>query len=489
MTITFNSEQNDCIEAAATSTDNLLIEALAGAAKTTTLVEMAGRLRGSVLSVAFNKKIADEMAGRMPKTVECRTLNSLGHRILGQNLGKKLFLGDGKLVSILKETIEDYSGEEREWLRENFADVLQILKGSKNHGHVPDTCAKELGPKCQPLMTDEEFFEMLPEPPSALVREVTLRVLRESWKRALGGYIDYADQLLLPTTVKMMFPVFQNVLVDEAQDLSELNHRMLEKLAKGRIIAVGDSKQAIYAFRGAHTSGMPLLAKRFNMRTLHLSTTFRCPEAICQHVLWHVPRIRSWEGNPNNPGEVRYMNEGWSFDDVPDGSAIICRNNAPLFTTAIRMLRAGRRPQVWGNDIAAALVRDMEKLGPGSMRREDGLRALSAMHREKEAKLRKESAKANLADRIACIRVFLEDAETLAGAITFAQTVLNASGKVDLCTGHKSKGHEWEDVFFLDEFLVKDGEQEDNLRYVIATRAKKRLTYLDSGKYLEGAME
>lgn len=479
----WNDEQLACITAARETRDNLLIEALAGAAKTTTLVEMAKQLSGGTLSVAFNKKIADEMANKMPSSVECRTLNALGHRILGQHLGKRLFLADGKLVAIYREAMEDYTGEEREWLSENFGDMQQAMRTSKNSGHVPDSCAAELGNKCQPLMTDADFFDAYPEDIPALGREVILRCLRESWKRALNGTIDYADQLLLPTCIKMLFPAFANVLVDEAQDLSELNHRMLEKLAKRRIIAVGDSKQAIYAFRGAHTSGMPILAARFKMRTLHLSTTFRCPEAVCDHVRWHVPRIRSWESNPNNPGQVKYTPDGWSFDDIPDGSVIICRNNAPLFRTAIRMLRAGRRPQVWGNDIAAALVRDMEKLGPGTMRREDALKALRKMHEEKERKLRRESAKQALADRMHCISIFIEDAETLAGAITFAQTVLNASGKVDLCTGHKSKGHEWQRVFFLDESLIGTDDQENNLRYVIATRAQGVLTYIDSSNY------
>jgi len=39
----------------------------------------------------------------------------------------------------------------------------------------------------------------------------------------------------------------------EFQDLSFLNHRMLEKLAVRRFMAVGSSFQSIYEFRGAHT--------------------------------------------------------------------------------------------------------------------------------------------------------------------------------------------------------------------------------------------
>ncbi len=479
----WNEEQLAIFAETANTQDNLMIEAAAGAAKTTTLVELSKLLRGSVLCLAFNKKIADEMTERMPKTVDAKTLNSLGHRIWGQATGKRLSLSDGKIVGILREVMEDYKGEEEEHLRENFSDIVNICKGSKNHGHVPDSIAAKLGSKVSPLMTDRDFYEMLPEEPSELVWEVALRVITKSFEAALNGAIDFADQLLMPTVMKCMFPSYENILVDEAQDLSELNHVMLRKLVKRRIIAVGDSKQAIYAFRGAHTEGMPLLAERFNMRVLHLSTTFRCPEAICEHIRWHMPRIKAWEGNPNNPGEVRRMAQ-WAISDIPDGAAVICRNNAPLFAFAIKMIRSGRRPYVWGNDVAAALVKSLESLGAGTMKRADALKALSRYHAEKERKLKKESAKANLADRVLCMKIFIDDAETLAGAIKLAENVLNSKGKVDLATGHKSKGHEWQEVFFLDSFLIGDDGQENNLRYVIATRARRRLTYIDGEHYV-----
>lgn len=476
----WTSEQLAIFEAGRETQQNLLIEALAGAAKSTTLRELATQLRGNVLALAFNKKIATEMNEKMPASVECSTLNSLGHRIWGKKLGKRLSLFDGKLAEGLKNALEELPKAEADELREDFGQLLRALGASKNLGHVPDRVVAKHGAAIRPLLTDEEFFDALPDDYPPMVRQILLRILGESFESALAGTIDFADQLLMPTVCQTMFPIFDNILVDEAQDLSLLNHVMLSKLTRKRIIAVGDSFQAIYAFRGAHTDSMSLLRGRFNMASLSLTTSFRCPEAVCEHVRWRAPEIQSWDGNPNSPGEVLYL-PAWDADSFPDGSAIICRNNAPLFRMAIYLLRNGKRPKLWGNDVASGLVKTLESLGARNMLQKQGLIALRSWADKKLAKAKRQSAKAGIEDRVACMREFLLGADTLGGAIALAQEVLNRPGSIDLCTGHKSKGYEWEQVFYLDESLCDMEDQQDrNLRYVIATRAKRQLAYINT---------
>lgn len=483
MSHSWTSEQEAIFAETRNTKDNLLIEALAGAAKTTTLVELCKSLEGNTLTLAFNKKIADEMSKKMPASVTCSTLNSLGHKVWGQHLGKRLQLSAGKLHFLTLEVIAERDELEREHLFEELRELSQSIVGAKNHGHVPDLIAARLGEKCKPLMTNAELLDMLPEELSLAQQQVMFEVLTRSFEEALKGKIDFPDQLLMPTVMRCSFPIYSNVLVDEAQDLSELNHVMLSKVAKRRLIAVGDSLQAIYAFRGAHTDGMPLLRERFGMKTLFLSTTFRCPEVICQHVRHHAARIESWDNNPNNPGSVSWL-KVWDMTDVPDGSAILCRNNAPLFRMSLRMLKAGRRPNVWGRDIAASLVKVLESLGAPNMRQVDCILALSRYKAEKEIKLRKQSAKDSLAERCECLLVFIEHADTLLGATLLAKEVFNYEGKVDLATGHKAKGAEWPDVFILDPDLIGDAGQELNLAYVLATRAKRSLTYITTEGYL-----
>jgi superfamily I DNA/RNA helicase len=480
MTKQWTHEQFEIFAEARDTNNNLIIEALAGAAKTSTLVELAKVLRGSVLSVAFNKKIATEMADRMPQHVHCRTLNSLGHKIWGDHLRKRLSLSTDKVRYIFNDYINiETPEEEREALYESYSDIMQACRASKNSGHVPDFVSRDLGNKCVPLMDDAMFYASLPEELTPVQQAAVNYVLVNSFADALNGKIDFDDQLLMPTVMRCIFPAYNNVLIDEAQDLSELNHRMLEKLVKGRIIAVGDRFQAIYAFRGAHTNGMTILKDRFKMQSLHLTQTFRCPENVCEHVRAHVPLIRSWDNNPNNPGLVRTV-QAWSIDEIPNGSVVLCRNNAPLFNMAIRFIKSGRRPTLWGNDIAATLVKTLESLGPLNMARADALKALTEWAVTKEKKLRSEGGKRALADRVACLRIFIDDAETLQGACKFARDVLNSEGTVDLCTGHKSKGNEWDHVYIIEPHLLSVEDPQDlNLAYVMATRSQNMLTYMN----------
>ena len=60
-------EQQAIIDAACGTSDNILVNALAGAAKTTTLEMICKALPVQpILSLAFNKRIAQEMEKRLP---------------------------------------------------------------------------------------------------------------------------------------------------------------------------------------------------------------------------------------------------------------------------------------------------------------------------------------------------------------------------------------------------------------------------------------
>ena len=71
------------------SKDSAVINAVAGSGKSTTIVE-ASKIaikHGSVLFLAFNKSIAQELAVKMEGTgVECKTLHSHGFRAIQKKL-------------------------------------------------------------------------------------------------------------------------------------------------------------------------------------------------------------------------------------------------------------------------------------------------------------------------------------------------------------------------------------------------------------------
>lgn len=477
MTHSPTPEQQAIVAAAVETTDNLLISALAGAAKTSTLEMIAHAIpQKNALCLAFNKKIADELKERLPRGYEARTLNALGHRAWADKIGKRLRVDKGKNYSILAECIDDINDQPSlaEKCRENFALLLRTMGQAKSAGHIPDRCHNER-PKGRRLMDDDELFESMEEEVEPEVFSVLCAALIRSHDEAWRGAIDFNDQLLMPAVYGGIFPIYKLVLVDEAQDLSELNHLLLERVVRRRIIAVGDQCQAIYAFRGAFEDGMAQMQERFNMTELHLSVSFRCPQAIVEHVQWRAPHMTAWEDNPT-PGLLRGLHV-WSPADFGPNPAIICRNNAPLVALALRLLKEGIYPTIWGNDIAAGIMKQLEKLGPVNMSRSQAMEAIADLQAKKAKKVRNQKL---LADKMECLRVFVREEDTLGDAINRAKMVFNSRGNVQLMTGHKSKGHEFDNVWFLDERLVSNEGQDENLRYVICTRSKNTLTYIES---------
>jgi len=69
--------------------------------------------------------------------------------------------------------------------------------------------------------------------------------------------IDFADMIFLPVALKLIRPWFDMVVVDEAQDMTSAQLEIAVGACKrgGRVVIVGDDRQAIYGFRGADRSG------------------------------------------------------------------------------------------------------------------------------------------------------------------------------------------------------------------------------------------
>lgn len=81
----------------------------------------------------------------------------------------------------------------------------------------------------------------------------------------------------------------------------------------------------------------------------------------------------------------------------------------------------------------------------------------------------------------------LNESSDLGGAIHYANHLANLHSPLKLMTGHKSKGLEFDTVYFLDETLIGNDKQEPNLRYVIQSRAKLNLTYIRSDGFQQAA--
>lgn len=501
-------EQEAIIKAASERTESLLIRAYAGCAKTSTLQMLApvALPKGPALALAFNVKIKKELEKRLPGHFEVKTLNGLGHSAWGQCLGKRLELDDRKLGRLVSAELKSagFDASTDEW-----NSIRNLVSASMRAGLVPEVFHRQgLVPDSKDSWAEiaSEEFDMPSETLQALAKDVLMASIRESFK----GLISFDDQIYCSALLGGVFPKYPLVLVDEAQDLSVLNHIQIKKTASDRLIVVGDEKQAIYAFRGADSSSIDKLkALRPNWIELPLATTFRCPQVIVKRQQDHAPGFVAWETNPQGSFQHWHRikeSDTWDWDKVQqigaatslNGSlydyAVLCRNNAPLISLAFKLLRKQVGVQMLGRDIGKGLVVLAKKLMPQDstpasecaqvidqwQAHECGL----ARARDRESKI------AGITDRAECLQAILHGSGAKdAGALRASCERLFSrdSGQVTLATGHRSKGLEWDLVLHLDpwripsKFAVRTGgkqlEQERNLNYVIDTRTKHTLIY------------
>ena len=471
-------EQAEIILAASTTNDNLAVIARAGAAKTSTLVMIAEALpKTSILCLAFNKKIADEMTQRLPPNCEAKTLHGLGYKAWWGFIRTKCKVDDRKVFRLLKAEIDSLTGDDKTDAYESLSETLDFIKKGKGCGWLPE---KYVG-HWKPLFTDEEFYDSLPMEPTQLQISLINRVSADSFKLALAGELDFDDMILCPAICSVSWPTPPLTLIDEAQDLSPLNHHILRKIVKNRrIIAVGDPLQAIYGFRGADVHSMPKLIEMFKMRELRLTISFRCARKITENARWLAKDMQFPEWAKE--GEV-LRPISWAAADIEMGDAIICRNNAPLFSMAIKMIEHGQLPELSGRDLAGPLKKILNSLGKPTFLRAQAISALDDW-RAKELRRAREGARGSIEDKYSCLRVIIEKTKTLGDAVAYLEHLLNREGRVYLMTGHKSKGLEFERVWFLDPGLCRiERDQDANIKYVIETRAKNRLAYVSTDSF------
>ena len=476
-TFTLTPEQTDIVEFVQKCPNNLGVVARAGAGKTSTIIEMAEALYGTrALCLAFNRGIADTMRERLPRNCTSTTLHSFGFKTWGKSIRARLEVDKYKNSRLMEQYINAVDPEERwDWDSEVTQEMPKIMAQGKMLGFVPDDVDD-----VDAIYDEEEFFRSIEFKLMPKQRRAIVDASKESWQEALDGKVDFDDMILCATVYRdAAFGVNPVTFVDEAQDLSALNHRMIEKIVgANRLIIVGDPFQAIYAFRGAEERSMGVLMKQFSMEERRLTVSFRCDSAIVENAQWRAPDMK-WRADAGI-GSVDEL-DAWTERDIPDDSAIICRNNAPLVDVYMNLLRAGRKPVLGNKDTLYQVLKILQSLSSDhTTTLETMFELINQWEKDAIEKRVAEDAKASMADLASTMRVICRRHATLGAAVQYMQAVVNQPGNILLSTIHKAKGLEFDHVYILDkELLAKDG-QDLNLRYVAETRAKHHLRYITS---------
>lgn len=483
-------EQQAIVKALSSTQDSLMVTAYAGCAKTTTLTLLAAEQQhiapnSKGLALAFNVRIKKELESRFPPNFTCYTLNSLGHRVWGSTLGRRLTLDSDKLTRLVNAVCQDNK------TKELWSDIKAMVIHGMNAGIVPkgfpDKGLLEDTPEAWADLADEH------DRPVAAI-PFARRILETSVKEAFKGLISFDDQIYMSALFSSAssWPKFDIVMVDEAQDLSPLNHLQISKFRNCRLIVVGDPKQAIYAWRGADSESMATIKSlRPHWTDLSLTTTFRCPKVIVQRQQGHAPGFTAAPAAPE--GDITFW-EDWSLDKLPTFStAIICRNNAPLFSMATKLMRAKRGFTMLGNDLGKNLINLSKRICPLGDTPSETFAGEVIKWAEREIAAATAKGKLHripgIEDRAECLVALAEECKSAQEIwTTLTQMYSSPTPTLVLSTGHRAKGLEWEHVVFLDPWRVpskfavesespKQLEQEYNIRYVIETRAKKHLIF------------
>jgi superfamily I DNA/RNA helicase len=141
---------------------------------------------------------------------------------------------------------------------------------------------------------------------------------------------------------------------------------------------------------------------------------------------------------------------------------------------ALLLFVAGRGVSIVGSDVGPGLVKVLKKLGPESMRQ---FQVMDAIDDWEEARGTKAKSKESVADRAECLRVFAEHGDTLSAAVAYAEHLFKSQGTIQLLSGHKSKGLEWNTVYHLDPWRIPSkyaqGRRPSNKSQTLTTSSQR----------------
>lgn len=470
------------------------VGAVAGSGKSTTIVEGLNYIPEGLkaLFCTFSSDATDALREKLGpellKRVDCSTLHSYGARQVRRAFSRSE-LNKNKTWVLLQEI---FPGQDLKKIdREVQAGLVKCVSLAK--GTLSETAEQidELIWSFQIETGEDSAVGEDVEHKRAKIRTWFIRTVMKLLHRSAEAtdMHDFDDMIWLPVKKNLRVWQYDRIFIDEVQDLNACQIELALRACKssGRILAVGDERQAIYGFRGADENAVSNLVDRMRAKRLLLSVCYRCPKSVIREAQRFVPQI---EWGPNaEEGAVTTTTDDYMLAHVQPGDFILSRANAPLVSLCLGFLAKGRKALVTGRDVGKNLATLIEKSKATDVRTflvwlDDWAMRETSHLSERTPPLEEQIQMVQ--DKSDCLKVLCEGAQSLNEvsakiAALFADKGKNqkdfAPDTIVLSTVHRAKGLERQNVWMLREtFLRGQGSiEEENIYYVAVTRAQANL--------------
>lgn len=476
MNLTWSSFQNEIFKTIKNFNGNIVVSALAGSAKTTTLIETVRKIPDTkkILVTAFNKSIQQELSSKIDKDhVEVKTFHSLGLKAITKAFGN-VTIDDSKVYKIVRDKLK-LKGD----LAFNVEKTVSYCKASLND--APSGISSIIDYR------DVDTGELSQSDFTSLVIK-TLSLCKNDKKS-----VNFDDMCWFYFCHDLSMEKFDYVFVDEFQDLNKSQIIMAKKslAADGRLIVFGDWNQQIYRWRMADNFLIKDLEKEKNTKVLPLPICYRCPQSVIKLTQQVVPDILPYE--KSEVGTVNHISFSDLLEKAKSPAVVLSRVNAPLVKTCLQLLKSGKKSNVMGKDIGADLLNIVKKCKKKKIS-EFTVWLGDWLKKETKRAKNKKTVVELISDKFDCFQYLsdgLTTVEQLKASIGKLFSDEDKESVIMCSTIHKYKGKESENVYILDwtlRFHPKKDEkspdsEEKNLYYVAITRSKKNLNFVSKTGY------
>ncbi len=278
---------NDSQMAAVTARGNTLLLAVPGSGKTTAIISRVGHLiccqgvsPSEILTITYtsaaakdmNKRFSDTFPGiAMPKfcTINsfCLSVLRLAQKKYAIHIPELMTDNTSTIRAVYRDMTGDYASE----------GIIRSISSGITYTMNMTGCGRDERSLCSDIR----------------VPKISFYDLYQKYKsyKSEGGLMDFDDQLLmaysvltgLPDVLESITSMFKYINVDEAQDTSFIQHRIIKLISEknGNLFMVGDEDQSIYGFRAAYPQALLNFKNEYkNSRVLLMETNYRSTGSI-----------------------------------------------------------------------------------------------------------------------------------------------------------------------------------------------------------------